>query len=233
MSHAHVAPLVPRTELDADSPVGGWAVAVPGASRVFERHDLDFCCHGHVPLREACAARGVDPVAVIAEIAAEDLGDEPFERFDDRPLGEVIDHILTRYHDRHRAELPRLLALAQKVERVHRDKPDCPRGLAKHLAFIQDELDLHMAKEEQVLFPLIRAGRGAIAHAPIQVLEMEHVEHAANLDRMRELTRQFTPPAEACGTWRALYLGLEELDREVRRHVHLENNVLFPRALAE
>ena len=94
-----------------------------------------------------------------------------------------------------------------------------------------EALEEHMQKEEQVLFPMIRGGRGRMARMPVQVLEEEHRDHAQNLARMRELAGDFDPPAEACGTWRALYLGLHELEAEIMQHVHLENHVLFPRAL--
>jgi regulator of cell morphogenesis and NO signaling len=96
---------------------------------------------------------------------------------------------------------------------------------------MRDELESHMQKEEHVLFPLILAGRGALAAAPIRVMEREHEDHGRNLERLRELAHDFAPPLDACGTWRALYLGLEELEREIMEHIHLENHVLFPRAL--
>ena len=114
---------------------------------------------------------------------------------------------------------------------MHADKADRPRGLAEHLARLADELEQHMQKEEQVLFPLIRAGRGAIAATPVQVLEHEHKDHALNLAHTRALAHDFVPPESACNTWRALYLGLEQLERDLMQHIHLENNVLFPRAL--
>lgn len=139
--------------------------------------------------------------------------------------------MLDRYHAGHRAELPRLIQMATKVERVHADKPNCPKGLAAHLQFLADELEGHMQKEEQVLFPMLLAGHGAQAGGPIQVMESEHQEHGRNLAMLRQLAHDFTPPAEACGTWRALYLGLAELECAVMQHIHLENHVLFPRVL--
>ena len=202
-----------------------------GATRVFQRYGLDFCCHGQIPLADACSAHGLDPAAIAAEIAAEARPEEQFERWDERPLPELIEHVLRRYHDVHRAELPGLLGLARKVERVHGSKPSCPSGLADLLARVADELEDHMQKEEQVLFPLLLAGRGRMAVLPIQVMEQEHEDHGANLARLRALAHDYVPPAEACGTWRALYVGLAELERELMQHIHLENNVLFPRAL--
>ncbi|MCB9896432.1 MAG: iron-sulfur cluster repair protein YtfE [Planctomycetes bacterium] len=202
-----------------------------GASRVFHRHGLDYCCHGQATLAESCAAKGLDPAAVLAEIEAESHGAPPVADWASRPLGDLIDHVLTRFHEGHRAELPRLLEMARKVESVHADRPDVPKGLAAHLAHVHQSLLEHMEKEEQVLFPMLRAGRGRMASMPIQMMEMEHDDHGSNLAKLRELGQDYTPPMGACATWRALYLGLDELEAEVMQHIHLENHVLFPRAL--
>lgn len=202
-----------------------------GASRVFHRHGLDFCCHGRISLEAACAEHRLDVGALINELAAEQSRDTNFRAWDQAPLAELIAHLLTRFHDDHRVELPRLLAAAAKVERVHADKPSCPRGLAAHIERMTEELEDHMQKEEQVLFPLIERGHGPMAAMPIQVLEHEHRDHALNLERLRALGHGYEPPPEACNTWRALYLGLAQLERDLMQHIHLENNVLFPRAL--
>jgi len=219
------APITPNTTL-ADL-----AATRAGASRVFYRHDLDFCCHGRVSLAEACAKKHIEVDALVRELEAETATQPDFRRWDDAPIAELIQHILDRFHAAHRAELPRLLEMARKVEKVHADKNSCPRGLADHVEHIAVELESHMQKEEQVLFPMILGGRGRQASMPIQVMEEEHEDHGRNLARVRELTHEFTPPTEACGTWRALYLGLHELDEQLMQHIHLENNVLFPRAL--
>lgn len=213
--------------------VGELASTLPGASRVFHRHGLDFCCGGHVSLAEACTSARLDADSVIAEIQDEASKSEDFERWDTRPLPEVIDHILARFHEPHRQELPRLLAMARKVESVHAQKDSCPHGLAELLERIAEEMELHMQKEEQVLFPLLRSGRGRMAATPIQVMEEEHRDHGKNLERLRELTKDYSPPQEACGTWSALYLGLAELQRDLMEHIHTENNILFPRALRD
>lgn len=149
------------------------------------------------------------------------------------PLSDLVQHILTDFHEAHRRELPRLIAMAQKVEAVHRDREDCPRGLRAHLETILEAMESHMQKEEQILFPLILSGRGRMAQGPIQVMEMEHEEHGRNLERTRDLTADLTSPKDACGTWQALYLGLRELEEDLMRHVHLENYVLFPRGITE
>lgn len=202
-----------------------------GASRVFYRHDLDFCCHGRISLADACTKNRLELDALVRELEAEVPIAADFERWDARPLAELIAHLVERYHAAHRAELPRLLEMARKVEAVHADKPSCPRGLADHIESVAGELEMHMQKEEQVLFPMILAGRGRMASMPIQVMEEEHEDHGRNLARLRELATDFHAPSDACGTWRALYAGLKELDELLMQHIHLENNVLFPRAL--
>lgn len=215
-----------------DAPLSSLALEHAGASRVLHRHGLDFCCQGRTTLVDACQAKGLDAEVVAAEVAAEAReSTEEAIRWDERELPELIDHILANYHEPHRAELPRLQEMAEKVERVHADKPNRPEGLAEFLAYLSEELDLHMQKEEQMLFPLIRSGAGRRAAMPVQVMEQEHLDHAENLQRLRKLAHNFVPPPEACTTWKALYLGLSDLERALMEHIGLENNVLFIRAL--
>jgi regulator of cell morphogenesis and NO signaling len=207
------------------------ATSHPASTQVFLRHRLDFCCGGGQKLDTACRVAGLDPDAIIAEIAAEEAT-HSLERWDTRPLTDLIDFILTRYHEPLRADLEALIVAAKKVERVHGTKPSCPRGLAAHLERVDAEIAQHLAKEEQVLFPAILSGcQGARLHMPIRVMMQEHDDHGANLTRIRELTTDLTPPPEACATWRALYAGLKKIEAELMDHIHLENNVLFPRAL--
>lgn len=213
-----------------DTSLAELATTRPGAAGVFWRHGLDFCCHGQIALGEACRARGLEAEELLEELAAQGA-ERAFERWDRRPLAELVMHLLERYHARHRAELPPLIEMARKVERVHAAKPDVPRGLTALLERVAEELEQHMQKEEQVLFPLILSGRGRLAGMPIQAMEREHEDHGRNLAALRARTHDHVPPPEACNTWRALYLGLAELERELMQHIHLENNVLFPRAL--
>ena len=207
------------------------AVTNPAASRVFHRHGLDFCCHGGRPLAEACEQKGLDPRSILSEIATEQAGTQPV-RWDERSLAELIEHIEGYYHRRLRAELPELVAMAAKVETRHAEKPTCPKGLRDHLAAIHEAVLDHLAKEEQILFPMIRSGRARLAVGPINVMESEHVDHGENLKRTRELTANLTAPPEACPTWRSLYLRLVEFEAELMEHIHLENNILFRRVLA-
>ncbi len=202
-----------------------------GASRVFQRHDLDFCCQGSRTLAEACRERRLAVDTVLAELRAEAREVQPHEEWAGRPMAQLIVHLVDHFHASHRAELPRLLAMSEKVENVHARHPQCPHGLAAHLRTMGEDLEQHMQKEEQVLFPLLLAGGNLGAYAPIQCLTGEHDQHALALAATRRATREFTVPADACTTWRALYLGLQEFERAVMEHVHLENHVLFPGVL--
>ncbi|HVW26621.1 MAG TPA: iron-sulfur cluster repair di-iron protein [Polyangiaceae bacterium] len=201
------------------------------ASRVFQRRRLDFCCHGSRSLSQACEDRGLDPESVIEEILGEEGAASKSADFHEQPLDEIVAHIVEHYHQRLRAELPALVTMAKRVEARHGDKPSCPHGLARHLEKMQHELFRHLDKEERALFPTIVLGQGRLAATPIRVMESEHEEHAAAVAETRKRTDDYTPPPEACPTWRALYLRLEEFELELMEHVHLENHVLFPRAL--
>ena len=219
--------------INAQTTLADLAVTHAGASRVFHRYGLDFCCHGNVSLKDVCEKRGIDFAKITEEIGAEDAVDnESFDRWDERPLDALIDHILKRFHESHRSEIPRLIEMAERVEKVHHDKATCPKGVAGVLHEMQGELGQHMMKEEQILFPMILSGQGSMATGPVQVMEHEHEEAGKNLARLRELTSDYDPPEEACKTWRALFLGLGQFEKDLMQHIHLENNVLFPRALS-
>ncbi|MEH8745156.1 hemerythrin domain-containing protein, partial [Klebsiella pneumoniae] len=120
---------------------------------------------------------------------------------------------------------------ATKVERVHADKPNVPKGLTKYLTMLHQELSSHMMKEEQILFPMIKQGMGAQAGGPISVMESEHDEAGELLEVIKHITHNVTPPPEACTTWKAMYNGINEMIDDLMEHISLENNVLFPRAL--
>lgn len=144
-------------------------------------------------------------------------------------VSDLIDHILDRYHETHRRELPELFALAQKVERVHHGVAEVPLGLAAALSRLSIELGMHMQKEEQVLFPAMRSGvTAAIAH-PIAMMRREHDSHAEAFAEIERLTNNFQPPEGACGSWQRLYAGLAKLRGDLDAHVASENDILFPR----
>ncbi|HOX42386.1 MAG TPA: iron-sulfur cluster repair di-iron protein [Myxococcota bacterium] len=215
-----------------DQTLAQLVISNPLAAEVLARRGLDFCCRGSRTLGEACQGAGLEAGDLLAELAAAGADRPAGESWAVRPLDELVAHILERYHAPLRQDLPGLVALAETVERVHADKPSCPTGLAAHLARVQAAVEDHLAKEERILFPLILAGRAETAHMPIKVMQEEHEDHGQNLRRTRALTRGLAPPPEACASWRALYRGLASLEHELMVHIHLENAILFPRALA-
>jgi regulator of cell morphogenesis and NO signaling len=205
------------------------ATTLPGATAVFRRNKLDFCCGGRVSLADAARTKGIplsDLEADLASIAALAL---PAERPDGTE--DLIEIIETRYHAAHRRELPELVRLARRVEAVHKDNPQVPRGVAELLETMASELDDHMRKEEEVLFPLMRRGGHPMIAQPIAMMLTEHDDHGAYLRRLEALTTDFSPPEGACSTWRALYVGAHKLADDLMEHIHIENNVLFPRFL--
>lgn len=214
--------------------LGDLARANPSATRVFLRHRLDFCCGGRRTLAEACKSAGLDPAAILEELeAASNRGDrEP--GWEDRSQAELADFIERHYHAALRRDLPPLIEAARKVERVHAQKPGVPAGLAEVLTGFFEEMQAHMAKEEKILFPMLRRGaRGEAVYMPVRVMESEHDAHRDQLATIRELTDDLRLPPHACATWTALYHGLETMEAELMQHIHLENNILFSRATRE
>jgi regulator of cell morphogenesis and NO signaling len=214
--------------------VGQIATEHPQATRVFDRHGIDFCCGGGKPLSEACEQKGLASEAIVAEIQQElEEVDTEMERWDQADLKDLIEHILIHYHRPLDTELPRLEGMARKVLAVHGEKmPEVLPELLSTFLALKAELQEHFPKEEEILFPMILRGEGALASGPVSVMESEHEAAGAALKRLRELTNGYEVPAEACTTWRALWHGLAELEGSLHRHIHLENNILFPRALA-
>jgi regulator of cell morphogenesis and NO signaling len=205
--------------------LGDIAASLPGSTAIFRRHKLDFCCGGSESLEKAARQKGLDPASIEAELAR--LSPEQDSIPDS--VGDLVGYILERYHRVHRQEMPELRKLAIRVERVHADHPAAPAGLADLLARMQAELESHMEKEEQVLFPLMLAGGNPMIVHPIGMMRHEHEEHGEQLEALAALTGDMTPPDGACNSWRALYAGLAKLAEDLTEHIHIENNILFPR----
>ena len=207
------------------------ACEIPGATRIFHAHKLDFYRGGQLSLSEAAVNSGISAEAIAAELDAIKAPEDEAMDWRTAADAELISHILARYHSRHREQLPELIRLAQRVEQVHGDHDDCPAGLTDLLRYMQQELESHMLKEEQILFPALLDGLGPRALAPISVMRMEHEHHGEAIQRLLTITQRVTPPHNACSTWGALYRGLDEFIGDLMQHIHLENNVLFTNAL--
>lgn len=212
-----------------DLPIGQLAREIPGATAVFHALQLDFCCGGKHTLREAAALKQLDAAAIAQSLEALQNKESTQKNWNQEPTDTLIDHIVTRYHDVHRQQLPELIRLAQTVERVHAGHPDCPVGLADYLEKMLAELELHMHKEEKILFPMIKREMMEMAGSPVAIMRYEHDQHGAMLTHARQLSRDYVLPRGACDTWRALYLGMIELEKDLMDHIHLENNLLFER----
>ena len=214
----------------------------PGRSRVFEKFRIDYCCGGKLPLKDACEKREVPVDTVLEALAASDASATADEGMDfaNMPLDELVEHIVSTHHAYLADELPRLAAMASRVAKVHGDSDARLVELEQVLRRVIMELQSHMGKEEQILFPVIKrmaeTGRmhtmpfRTIAN-PIRMMEMEHDEAGSGLERMRALTDGYSPPEHACGTYQALFDGLATLEADMHQHVHKENNILFPRAI--
>ncbi len=206
--------------------IGEIAATLPGATAVFRKFKLDFCCGGDAMLVDAVRKRGLDIGLVEKTLAALDPSTSAPAP---EATGALIDHILSRYHETHRRELPELVRLARKVEAVHAGHPEAPRGLADTLEAIQVELEEHRQKEETELFPLMRQEHDSGAELPIAQMRLDHDRHGELLRRLDTLAHGFALPGDACRSWEALYVGTDKLIDDVMEHIHLENNVLFPR----
>ncbi|MCB1161846.1 MAG: iron-sulfur cluster repair di-iron protein [Candidatus Krumholzibacteriia bacterium] len=227
--------------LDLQSTVGEWVAERPGRSRTLEQLGIDYCCGGKRSLDEACRTRGLDPEEVVSSLR-ESAVDSEEAGIDWRrqPLSALCDHIETTHHAFLREELPRLAALAHKVAGAHGARHPEYVTLDEQFGPFRGELEMHMVKEERILFPAIRDledGGGSSFHCgdlsgPIQVMEMEHDTAAGFLREFATLTQGYRPPADACGSLLALLDGLATLEADLHLHIHKENNILFPRTRA-
>lgn len=224
------------TTLNEQMSVGQLVAERPARSRVFEGHSIDYCCGGKRPLDEACRKKGLDVATVLAELEA--VGAEPGDdgvNPTDMTMTELADHIEQTHHAYLREELPRLTGLTAKVAAVHGERFAWLGDVKATYADLVAELEPHMQKEEQILFPMIRrlessgSFGGSVAN-PIAVMEHEHDNAGNALKRLRELTSDFTPPSDACNSFRAMLDGLATLEANTHQHIHKENNVLFVRA---
>ncbi len=228
------------TYINIHMQVGHLVADRPERSRVFERYEIDYCCSGKRSLEDACRDRGLDPAAVLAELQTVDA-DATQEGVipADMTMTELADHIEATHHVYLREELPRLQGLVDKVMTAHGKRYPWLEGVQSTYRDLVAELNPHMLKEEQILFPMIREldsatvapslHCGSVSN-PIGVMEHEHANAGAALRRLRELTSGFEVPEGGCDSFRAMVDGLRQLEADTHAHIHKENNVLFVRA---
>lgn len=228
------------SKITPETMVGHIVAARPLLAGVFERVGIDFCCGGRITLAAACAKRGLDVNTFISVLEAVPSALTSATDAAAMSLTALADHIESTHHSFTKEELPVLVEQSQRVARKHSGRDARLTEVAQTVHAMAREMFEHMAKEEEVLFPLVRAldqngelpsSRGSIAD-PISEMEAEHQETGAALERLRTLTDNFTPDSESCNTHRALLAGLARFEEDLHLHVHKENNILFPRALA-
>jgi regulator of cell morphogenesis and NO signaling len=234
--HTDIASSVPLEE----QTIGQMVAEHPGRAQVFEKFGIDYCCGGKKVLTHACSEKDLDTQQVLQAITAYDASHASAGTDWTRaPLTELADHIITAHHDYLRASLPRLSYLTARVRNAHSDKYPALAELDEVFNKLRVGLETHTMKEETVLFPCIKQlDRGeapsagcSVSHA-VTVMEAEHDEAGDGLKTIRELTNDFTPPPDTCNTHRALLFSLQELESDMHQHVHKENSILFPRAVA-
>ncbi len=221
------------------------ALQEPSSIRVFEQYGIDYCCGGRKPLAEACAAKNVEVDAVIAALeTAARTPDAVVEDWSKTSLAILSAHIVTTHHAYVIRELPRLADLAEKVVNRHGSSNCELLVIQSRLAQLDGELRGHQGKEEVVLFPYIANLEQAVANggskpnpnftvaSPIATMLREHDAAGALMGEIRSLSHDYTTPEGACPTYHAFYDGLREFEQDLHRHIHMENNILFPRTIS-
>ena len=214
-------------------------------AEVFKKYGLDFCCGGKKSVARACKEKGINPAQVEQELNA--LADTPVARaqnFAAWDLSFLADYIENTHHTYVREALPALTEYTTKIARVHGENHPELITIAKHFAAVASELNAHMPKEERVLFPyirrlneadktgatVVRPGFGSIQN-PINMMELEHEAAGSSMEAIRELSNNYTVPADGCTTYNLAFAKLQEFESDLFQHIHLENNILFPKAL--
>jgi regulator of cell morphogenesis and NO signaling len=215
---------------------------LPATSRIFENLNIDYCCGGKKTVAEVCSAKGLDAATIVAMLAALDhTGNTTSINADAMTLSELCDHIQQAHHAFLREELPRLDFMTRKVAAVHGEHEPRLFELRTTFETFNAEMTSHTNDEDERVFPAIRqleaantdsAATSLELREALEKLECEHDSAGAALEKFRTLTDHFAPPDWACNTFRALYDGLAQLERNMHQHVHKENNVLFPKAFA-
>lgn len=218
--------------------VGEIIAEKPSCAQVLRECGIDLCCQGKWTLREACALKGIPVQWVIDQLeSVESRSDLQRQGNPDRlPPGELTKYIVETHHAYLRNELPRLLAMSEQVARAHGGQSDSLVEVYWIYCAMVDEWIGHLDAEEQILFPAIEwlcAGETTISiEDPVAAMLREHDDTSDELGWIRKLTKGFTAPPDACNTQRALFAGLAKLEEDTRNHIHLENSILFPQALA-
>lgn len=214
------------------------------AAQIFRTFGLDFCCGGNKTVAEAAAGKSIDPEIVKQALQKLDNTESEHNNYNDWSIDFLTDYIINNHHRFTRDKLPEIAAYAKKVAKVHGNRHKELIEIYSEFTRLHAEITDHLNKEEEILFPYIKklaeaektgtkpdVANFGMAADPISMMEEEHDEAGASMARIRRLSNDFTPPEDACATYRVLFENLEGFEKDLHKHVHLENNILFPKAL--
>lgn len=214
------------------------------AAGIFRQYGLDFCCGGGRTVEEACAKKGVDLESVMGDLSSLEMESNESHNYNSWSPDFLADYIVNNHHEFTRSKLPEIGAYAKKVAKVHGQSNESLIELAQEFTLMHADIMNHLDKEERILFPYIKKmveakktgaelpepNFGEAAN-PITMMKEEHDDAGESMAKIRELSNDFNPPAEACTTYRILFQNLEDFEKDLHKHIHLENNILFPKAL--
>ncbi|GIU43782.1 iron-sulfur cluster repair di-iron protein [Shewanella sairae] len=210
------------------------------SAHLFSQHGIDFCCGGGISLARAIQRFDADETALLEDLMALDSQGDKQPGLDQLPLPDLLNYIEATHHTFVRDKAPLLVEYSQKMVRAHGEKHAEIKPLAGWIRALVEDLMPHLMKEEQILFPAILGLHNQVemqncfGHIgnPINAMLHEHDDALQIFEKIRELTNDFQPPAHACTTWRVCYASLAEFEADLKQHIYLENNILFPKALA-
>ena len=214
-------------------------------ANVFKKHGIDFCCGGRISIEKACEKKGLDYATVVSELFQVRVVKSEIEDYNNWDLDKLIDYIIKVHHSYVLEAIPLIIQYSDKVAKVHGHHYEEVVKINELFHTVAEELLQHMQKEEKILFPyildLVKADNddlilssapfGSVQN-PIQMMNKEHETAGNILKEISNLANSYTPPDEACNTFRALYASLEEFEQDLHLHIHLENNILFPKSIA-
>lgn len=213
------------------------------AASIFEKYDLDYCCKGKRSLQKACEEKHLPIDQLVSELATvKDSNNAPVD-FQKMSLTQLAGYIVFTHHDYVKREMPQIFSYLQRVASRHGQRHPEMLKVFHIFSSIKEEMEFHMQKEEKILFPRIKMLEEQVTEqyrylaydnflsAPIAMMEEEHDHAGAMMAEIRQLTHNYDPPADACTTYRLSYAALRAFEFDLHHHVHLENNILFPKAL--
>ncbi len=213
------------------------------AASIFEKHHLDFCCKGKRTLEQACSESDIKIEEVIEQLEKAGDTNDLKTNYNELSLAQLSEHIVSTHHNYVKNEMPALHGYLQKVASKHGDRHPEMNKVFQIFVAVKEEMEFHMQKEEMVLFPRIKdienqiqEGKKVVINSsylqsPINMMEQEHDHAGSMLAEIRNLTNNYNPPADACTTYQLSFASLQAFELDLHRHVHLENNILFPKAL--